>query len=278
MAVWGRGWGWVSPVFSYRPWGAKEEEEEEEEEGMKCEAQVKRAGGGWGGWGWGWRRVKVAGAEGGVDELGATGEEEEEEEEEEEVECEGAPWWRRWRAALSPASWLRPRQEAGNPEEEEEVARVGAPGAPQLRGLWRSWRGSLRPEHYEICPNLLRHLSDLALAALLRAAGPPARAALDLLGVPAGAPRLWAHGMALFLAAAAGLTLLLGLLQAYLPHFALAYGALQALVISVSLRRERGEEDEEEEEEEVYLDTEEGPGGDLEGRPGTSSAGEDQQP
>ncbi|XP_028820842.1 uncharacterized protein LOC114771704 [Denticeps clupeoides] len=129
----------------------------------------------------------------------------------------------------------------------------------------RSWEGEVLPEHLEICFNFLRHLFDLLVVGFLWTVSPPAKVILDVLGVQ-GALKLWLHGMAMFFVSTVGMAGLLWLVQEYLPQFALAYGIVQALVISVSVRQSviigagdvdagKREEDEEEErdEDEVKL-------------------------
>uniref|UniRef100_A0A3P9LA10 Uncharacterized protein n=1 Tax=Oryzias latipes TaxID=8090 RepID=A0A3P9LA10_ORYLA len=106
-------------------------------------------------------------------------------------------------------------------------------------------------EHYEICFNFLRHLFDLCVVAFLWTVSPPAKLVLEVLGVQ-GALKLWLHGMALFFVSTVGMAGLLWLIQEYLPQFALIYGIIQALVISVSIRQSvilEVDEDNKEEEE-----------------------------
>uniref|UniRef100_A0A3B3BQD3 Uncharacterized protein n=1 Tax=Oryzias melastigma TaxID=30732 RepID=A0A3B3BQD3_ORYME len=91
-------------------------------------------------------------------------------------------------------------------------------------------------EHYEICFNFLRHLFDLCVVAFLWTVSPPAKLVLEVLGVQ-GALKLWLHGMALFFVSTVGMAGLFWLIQEYLPQFALIYGIVQALVISVSIRQ-----------------------------------------
>lgn len=105
-----------------------------------------------------------------------------------------------------------------------------------FRFFAQSWSGEILPEHYEICFNFLRHLFDLFVVGFLWTVSPPARLVLDVLGVQ-GALKLWLHGMAMFLVSSVGMAGLLWLVQEYLPQFALVYGIVQALVISVSVRQ-----------------------------------------
>ncbi|KAK3507928.1 hypothetical protein QTP70_003818 [Hemibagrus guttatus] len=100
----------------------------------------------------------------------------------------------------------------------------------------RSWSGEILPEHYEICFNFIRHLFDLFVVGFLWTVSPPAKLVLDVLGVQ-GALKLWLHGMAMFLVSSVGMAGLLWLVQEYLPQFALIYGIIQVLVISVSVRQ-----------------------------------------
>lgn len=99
-----------------------------------------------------------------------------------------------------------------------------------------SWKVEILPEHHEICFNFLRHLFDLFVVGFLWTVSPPAKLILEVLGVQ-GALRLWLHGMAMFFVSTVGMAGLLWLIQEYLAQFALIYGILQALVISVSVRQ-----------------------------------------
>lgn len=99
-----------------------------------------------------------------------------------------------------------------------------------------SWMLEIVPEHYEICFNFLRHLFDLCVVAFLWTVSPPTKLVLEVLGVQ-GALRLWFHGMAMFFVSTVGMAGLLWLIQEYLAQFALVYGIIQALVISVSVRQ-----------------------------------------
>ncbi|XP_035537112.1 uncharacterized protein C6orf47 homolog [Morone saxatilis] len=115
-----------------------------------------------------------------------------------------------------------------------------------------SWKVEILPEHNEICFNFLRHLFDLFVVGFLWTVSPPTKLILEVLGVQ-GALRLWFHGMAMFFVSTVGMAGLLWLVQEYLPQFALIYGIIQALVISVSVRQsvilsvEEEKEDEDEE-------------------------------
>lgn len=126
----------------------------------------------------------------------------------------------------------------------------------QLSSPFRLFTHSLKvevlPEHHQICFNLLRHLFDLFVVGFLWTVSPPTKLLLEVLGVQ-GPLRLWLHGMAMFLVSTLGMAGLLWWVQEYLPQFALLYGIVQALVISVSVRKSviLGVEGEQEEEEHV---------------------------
>ncbi|XP_074873804.1 uncharacterized protein C6orf47 homolog [Carettochelys insculpta] len=118
----------------------------------------------------------------------------------------------------------------------------GEPGAGLIPSLWRvPGEGPAQeppadvPEHFEICFNLARHLFDLCAVALLCACSPAFRLLLDVAGLR-GPLKVWLHGLATFLVAAYGLHLALWLVHEYLLQFACLYGALQGLVLCVSLR------------------------------------------
>ncbi len=96
--------------------------------------------------------------------------------------------------------------------------------------------GEIVPEHYDICFNFLRHLFDLLVVGFLTTVSPPAKFILDVLGVQ-GALKLWLHGMAMFLVSSVGMAALLWVVQEHLLPFALIYGIVQALVISVSVHQ-----------------------------------------
>lgn len=99
-----------------------------------------------------------------------------------------------------------------------------------------SWNVDILPEHYEICFNFLRHLFDLFVVGFLWTVSPPTKLILEIFGVQ-GALRLWLHGMAMFFVSTVGMAGLLWLIQEYLPQFALIYGIVQAIVISVSVKQ-----------------------------------------
>ncbi|XP_061912747.1 uncharacterized protein C6orf47 homolog [Entelurus aequoreus] len=94
----------------------------------------------------------------------------------------------------------------------------------------------LYPEHYEICFNFLRHLFDLFVVGFLWIVSPPVKLILEIVGIQ-GPLKLWLHGMAMFFVSTVGMAGLLWLIQEHLPEFALIYGIVQALVISVSLKK-----------------------------------------
>lgn len=121
-----------------------------------------------------------------------------------------------------------------------------------------SWKVEILPEHHEICFNFLRHLFDLFVVGFLWTVSPPAKLILEVLGVQ-GALRLWFHGMAMFFVSTIGMAGLLWLIQEYLPQFALIYGIIQALVISVSVRQSviLGMEEEKEKKNEEGKETDE---------------------
>ncbi|XP_066579802.1 uncharacterized protein C6orf47 homolog [Amia ocellicauda] len=249
-------------------WEMKKKEEEE-----RSRMELKQGGWNWG-WGWGlggwwWRRKKeVPGWEMDTErerELKEEGEDAMEWRTVEQVEAEEVTksalerrWW--WKVVPSPPGWLRlwPKQEvtksgsaAGNVEASlgPTLAFTTMPPSPTtststsssswalLQSLYQTWEGcAVLPHHYDICFNFLRHLFDLFVVGFLWATSTPVRVVLDVLGVQ-GAVKLWLHGMALFFVSSAGMAGFLWLIQAYLPQFALVYGILQGLVISVSLRQ-----------------------------------------
>lgn len=134
------------------------------------------------------------------------------------------------------------------------------PPSSQLTSPFRlfanSWKVEILPEHHEICFNFLRHLFDLFVVGFLWTVSSPAKFILEVLGVQ-GALRLWFHGMAMFFVSTVGMAGLLWLVQEYLPQFALIYGIVQALVISVSVRQSvmLDVEDEKEEKDEESKET-----------------------
>lgn len=111
-----------------------------------------------------------------------------------------------------------------------------SPLTSPFRLFAESWKLEIIPEHYDICFNFLRHLFDLFVVGFLWTVSPPTKVILEVLGVQ-GALRLWFHGMAMFFVSTVGMAGLLWLIQEYLPQFALIYGIVQALVISVSVKQ-----------------------------------------
>uniref|UniRef100_A0A1A8Q727 Si:ch73-25f10.6 n=1 Tax=Nothobranchius pienaari TaxID=704102 RepID=A0A1A8Q727_9TELE len=178
-------------------------------------------------------------------------------------------WWNRY---LPTSIWPRKtdvgglkRRRVGDPwqHDDEDFSDYGTPPpsptppfhqmTSPFRFFAQSWKVEIVPEHYEICFNFIRHLFDLFVVAFLWTVSPPARLILEVLGVQ-GALRLWFHGMAMFFVSTVGMAGLLWLIQEYLPQFALIYGIIQAVVISVSVRQSvilGVEEDKEEQEMDV---------------------------
>ncbi|XP_042362537.1 uncharacterized protein C6orf47 homolog [Plectropomus leopardus] len=190
-------------------------------------------------------------------------------------------WWNKY-LPTSYFSWPRQTEPNGLRQKERDGRSGGArdcdidgdfsdygtpppsptPPSSQLTSPFRlfaqSWKVEILPEHYEICFNFLRHLFDLFVVGFLWTVSPPAKLILEVLGVQ-GALRLWFHGMAMFFVSTVGMAGLLWLIQEYLPQFALIYGIIQALVISVSVRQSviLGIEEEKEEKGEEGKETEE---------------------
>ncbi|KAJ8273799.1 hypothetical protein GJAV_G00105660 [Gymnothorax javanicus] len=234
-AVAGRFWGWVRPALSYRPWGSGKPDPD-------CEEPAK------GGWSWlgvttwvwgGWRKQSEP------EEAAVQYWETEETIENYAAEDFGEPmtvdapnestprWWSR----VLPSTFLF-----------WPLATKDAQASRQHQ----AWNVEVLPEHYEICFNFLRHLFDLLVVGFLWTVSPPVKAILEMAGLQ-GALKLWVHGMVLFLVSTVGMAGILWLIQEYLPQFALVYGIVQALVISVSVRQSviLGEEEEERAEERV---------------------------
>lgn len=287
-AVVGRVWGWVNPANLYSTWGSKTKP-------LTTDSQNKSRWGLWGLTSWVWRHEKATNQK--TEEFWMTEENIKPLEIEElrairpEVEIErvagqsSSHWWR-WLLPSSYIYWPRwststgPRKQkcAGRTERTwnfDEVDGESDYGTPPpsptplsqkqstFQFFSRSWKGEVLPEHYEICFNFLRHLFDLFVVGFLTTVSAPSKFILDVLGVQ-GALKLWLHGMAMFLVASVGMAGLLWVVQEFLPHFALIYGIVQALVISVSVRQSEPEEkesdkkgDDEVEEEEDNDDTEE---------------------
>lgn len=261
-AVVGRAWGWV------RSWGSSGVRSENTQP-LAAEGQKLPAGGGWGLKGWtSW----IWGSWGRQSELCSPAEEYWEAQEKlqpSEVKDLGAGkqdteatvlvprWWSRYlpTSYLWPKrmglSGLRQRKLAGGTRDVWERDTDGdfsdygtpppspTPSSSQtspFRLFAHSWSMEIVPEHYEICFNFLRHLFDLFVVGFLWTVSPPAKLILEVLGVQ-GALRLWFHGMAMFFVSTVGMAGLLWLIQEYLPQFALIYGIIQALVISVSVQQ-----------------------------------------
>ncbi|XP_053087550.1 uncharacterized protein C6orf47 homolog [Pangasianodon hypophthalmus] len=278
-AVVGRVWAWINPGNLYRPWASKPKSEKSLT--VECQERSRWSLGGLTSWVWGgWRDRSDQ----------KTPTEEYWEAQEEilkplEIEDLNAErlvtpppqspprWWKRifnsafhvWPLS-NKVSGLNQRND-GSWDSDAKDADFSDYGTPPpspvplsqrsstFRFFAQSWSGEILPEHYEICFNFLRHLFDLFVVGFLWTVSPPAKFVLDVLGVQ-GALKLWLHGMAMFLVSSVGMAGLLWLVQEYLPQFALVYGIIQALVISVSVRQsvilgaeEDGKEDEDSEEE-----------------------------
>ncbi|KAM4631164.1 uncharacterized protein C6orf47 homolog [Polymixia lowei] len=287
-AVIGRVWGWVRPTISYRPWGTSSVSENTTPD---CVTNEGTKTGSWGfrglsSWVWGKRKYQSDQTNlveeyweaeeklhpVGIEDLGAG-----------KLETEAkADYVSRWWNKIPPSSYffwptkmessgLRQRkyvgrnQDAWDSENDGEFSDYGtpppSPTPPSSKLLStfhffaHSWKGDICPEHYEICFNFLRHLFDLFVVGFLWTVSPPTKLILEVLGVQ-GALRLWLHGMAMFFVSTIGMAGLLWLIQEYLPQFALVYGIVQALVISVSIRQSiiLGEEDAKEERDDVKED------------------------
>ncbi|XP_054462702.1 uncharacterized protein C6orf47 homolog [Anoplopoma fimbria] len=260
-AVVGRAWGWV------RSWGSAWSENTTTAMTNGQNHGFSRQGtGGWTSWIWGgWKgqsyqsspaeeyweaqeklqpmAIKVLSA--GKQEIGANSE-------------QVSRWWNKY-LPTSYLSWprktepsgLRRRKRDGRSEDvcdfdDGDFSDYGTPPPSPMppsselpspfRLFAHSWKVEILPEHYEICFNFLRHLFDLFVVGFLWTVSPPAKLILEVLGVQGGL-RLWFHGMAMFFVSTVGMAGLLWLIQEYLPQFALIYGIIQALVISVSVRQ-----------------------------------------
>lgn len=266
-AVVGRVWGWVSPANLYSSWGSKTEPEKP----LTTDSQIKSRWSLWGLSAWVWRSENTKKDQKTlaeefweteenfkpleVEELRAMGP---------DVETEKAAaqnssrWWRRMLPSRyffwpqwSTSTGLRQQKCAGwnegtwDCDEVDGESDYGTPPpsptplsrqASAFRFFSRSWTGEIVPEHYNICFNFLRHLFDLFVVGFLTTVSPPTKIVLDVLGVQ-GALKLWLHGMAMFLVSSVGMAGLLWAVQEYLLQFALIYGIVQALVISVSVRQ-----------------------------------------
>lgn len=264
-AVVGRAWGWV------RSWGGSTTSEQD-----RVQVQDPRSPGGWSAWLWaGWRRKQSSGEQFweaqeklqpvetkdvGAGKPDMRGDKE-----------QASKWWNYlptnlWWSKKPQATPLRQRKHAGSGDGWEqdvdgEFSDYGTPPPSptppsQLTSPFRFFTHSLKveilPEHHQICFNFLRHLFDLLVVGFLWTVSPPTKLVLEVLGVQ-GPLRLWLHGMAMFFVSTVGMAGLLWWVQEYLPQFALVYGIVQALVISVSVRKSviLGVEDEDQEEERV---------------------------
>ncbi|XP_010765835.1 uncharacterized protein C6orf47 homolog [Notothenia coriiceps] len=266
-AVVSRAWGWV------RSWGGKSalSENNIEVRGGQEQGVSKQGQRGWTSWIWGgWRSEKSSPAEEfweaqekllprEVEVLSAR----------QQVTNPESRWWNKY-LPTSYISWpekgepsgLRQRKRDGGTSDgdgEGDFSDYGTPppsptppSSSPFRLFANSWKVDILPEHYDICFNFLRHLFDLFVVGFLWTVSPPTKLILEVFGVQ-GPLRLWLHGMAMFFVSSVGMAGLLWLIQEYLPQFALIYGIIQALVISVSVRQSviLGGEEEEEEKEEV---------------------------
>ncbi|KAL0961790.1 hypothetical protein UPYG_G00331760 [Umbra pygmaea] len=285
----GRVWGWVRPAISYHPWGSNPAlSKTTGEKPVKDEEQSK---GGWGmgrltSWVWGsGQKLQASDQTTSIDQFWEASEEKIQSLEIKGMcagrsEAEGKPehdrsrWWSKvlpyshflWPRATETGE-LRHRQcvDSGwNPDNNADGSDYGTPppspvptSSSAFRFFEHAWNGKIVPEHYEICFNFLRHLFDLFVVSFLWTVSPPTKLVLEGLGVQGGL-KLWFHGMAMFFVSTAGMAGLLWLVQEYLPQFALVYGIVQALVISVSIRQSVifGEGDEENEEDKVEKEVE----------------------
>ncbi|XP_059206200.1 uncharacterized protein C6orf47 homolog [Centropristis striata] len=260
-AVVGRAWGWV------RSWGSSAvSENTTTAKGLKqgSSGQGLR---GWGSWIWGgWRSQS--------DQSSAVEEYWEAQEKLQPMEIEGlgagkqekdatsgqvSRWWNKclptsyltWTSKTEPSGLRRRKRDgrsgdAWDGDVDGDFSDYGTPPpsptppSSQLTSPFRlfaqGWKVEIVPEHYEISFNFLRHLFDLFVVGFLWTVSPPTKLILEVLGVQ-GALRLWFHGMAMFFVSTVGMAGLLWLIQEYLPQFALIYGIIQALVISVSVRQ-----------------------------------------
>ncbi|XP_065804010.1 uncharacterized protein C6orf47 homolog [Labrus bergylta] len=274
-AVVGRAWGWV------RSWGGSSSSSKVESENTPTvtaeeQKQVSRGSRGWISWVWGgWGRQS--------DICSPAEEFWEAQEKLQPMEIEVlragkqetrpssqlvSRWWSNymptsylpWPRKTEPSGVRRRKQRDGRNGEDVDgdFSDYGTPPpspTPPRTSPFRLFVNGLKveihPEHHEICFNFLRHLFDLFVVGFLWTVSPPAKLVLEVLGVT-GALRLWLHGMAMFFVSTVGMAGLLWLVQEYLPQFALLYGIIQALVISVSVRQSvlLGAEDEEEGEQE----------------------------
>lgn len=260
-AVIGRAWGWVASWGSYAP---TEDMKAGQSEGQKhagstdyCRKRTSWI------WGW-WRHQSDQGSSGEeyweaqeklqpmeIEDLGAGKQESEANSE------QVSRWWKYlpssylswpWKSKTSGPKQQKCDSQSGNLwkcDIDGEFSDYGTPPpspipSSHLTSPFRLFADSLKveiqPEHHEICFNFLRHLFDLFVVGFLWTVSPPTKLILEVLGVQ-GALRLWLHGMAMFFVSTVGMAGLLWLIQEYLPQFALIYGIVQALVISVSIRQ-----------------------------------------
>ncbi|KAM9306731.1 uncharacterized protein C6orf47 homolog [Pholidichthys leucotaenia] len=253
MAVVGKAWGWLRSSWGNGPAAEKTT-------GPTAEGQKQHAGGGWGlrgwtSWIWGGQRLeneqsspveeyweaeeKLQSMD--IKELGA-------QKRGTVTDSDISRWWDKY--LLTTYIWPRKKEVSGvklrkNDDTDGDFSDYGTPPpsptpSSKLTSPFRlfvdSWMVDILPEHYEICFNFLRHLFDLFVVGFLWTVSPPAKLILEGLGVQ-GALRLWLHGMAMFFVSTVGMAGLLWLIQEYLPQFALIYGIIQALVISVSVQQ-----------------------------------------
>ncbi|KAL2080366.1 hypothetical protein ACEWY4_024159 [Coilia grayii] len=295
-----RVWGWVRPTLSYRPWGGKGGSEE-----CVMDDSSQRTSGGWGGmvsWVWGAPKEKTY-HKALTEEYWEAAEERIQHREVEDLkagtlESDSRPpiisstsrWWHSMLPSaylpwprLAYSDGLRQRKVAGwgegvmwdTDKTDGDMSDYDTPppsptpfqkASSSFRVFSRSWKGEILPEHFDISFNFLRHLFDLCVVGLLWAVSLPARVVLDVLGVQ-GALKLWLHGMAMFFVSTVGMAALLWVIQEFLPQFALVYGIVQGLVISVSVRQsiisgggeeqteeQRGQQQEEEQQEQEEVE------------------------
>ncbi|XP_059365864.1 uncharacterized protein LOC132104419 [Carassius carassius] len=260
-AVVGRVWGWVSPANLYSSWGNNAKPEKP----TTTEIQTRSRWGLWGLTAWVWRGKNTKEDQKTITEEFWEAEETikplDIEELRADVEIEKAAaqspshWWSRMLPSRyffwprwSVSSMLRQQKCAGWSEgtwDGDVVDGQSDYGTPPpspmpqksaFQFFSHSWTGEIMPEHYDICFNFLRHFFDLFVVGFLTTVSPPTKFTLDVLGVQ-GALKLWLHGMAMFLVSSVGMAGLLWVVQEYLLLFALVYGIVQALVISVSVRQ-----------------------------------------
>lgn len=254
----GRAWGWL------RSWGGSSPSEGSRVQERGDQPPPPR---GWTSWLWAGRRR----TQGSGEQYWEAQEKLQPEEVKDAEEEQSSGWWSYVPASLwwskQPPPPPRHRKCAGGGggwehDADGEFSDYGTPPPSptppsQLSSPFRLFTHSLKvevlPEHHQICFNFLRHLFDLFVVGFLWTVSPPTKLVLEVLGVQ-GPLRLWLHGMAMFFVSTVGMAGLLWWVQEYLPQFALVYGVVQALVISVSVRKSvllavDGEEQQQEEEE-----------------------------